>query len=458
MPNENSQPTCVEDLQNQIQLCMMQRQNMDAIFNAVADGIIAFDLQLRISNLNQAAQAMLGYSREEAVGESCLTLLPPTEDRDRFNAIFDSQQEVNESRVSIHNRNNRQLHLMMSTRVLRDDENVAKGLIAILRDVTELEALRSELQQQEYFFNLVGKNHRMQALYQLVQDLSDSDATVLVLGESGTGKELVATAIHGASQRCKNSFVKVNCSALSEGLLESELFGHVKGAFTGAIRDKIGRFEEASGGTLFLDEIGDLSPNVQVKLLRVLQEREIERVGSSETIKVDVRVIAATHQDLQQAIEDGQFREDLYYRLNVMPLELPALRQRKEDIPLLVNHFIDKYNARTRRNIQGIGHEGLELLMDYHWPGNVRELENAIEHAFIKCRGGTLLPSCLPTHLRSDDGTPNGQASMRPSSDKEYVQQVLEECQWNRSDAAERLGMHRSTLWRKMKEWDLIKR
>ena len=458
MPNKNSQPTCVEDLQNQIQLCMMQHQNMEAIFNAVADGIIAFDLQLRISNLNEAAQAMIGYSREEAVGETCLSLLPPTEDRDGFNAIFDSQREVNESRVSIHNRYNRQLHLIMSTRVLRDDENIEKGLVAILRDVTELETLRSELQQQEYFFNLVGKNHRMQALYQLVQDLSDSDATVLVLGESGTGKELVATAIHGASQRCKSSFVKVNCSALSEGLLESELFGHVKGAFTGAMRDKVGRFEEASGGTLFLDEIGDLSPNVQIKLLRVLQEREIERVGSSETIKVDVRVIAATHQDLQQAIEDGQFREDLYYRLNVMPLELPALRQRKEDIPLLVNHFIDKYNARTRRNIQGIEHDALALLMDYHWPGNVRELENAIEHAFIKCRGGTLLLSCLPSDLRSDDSTPNGQASMRPSSDKEYVQQVLEECQWNRSDAAERLGMHRSTLWRKMKEWDLIKR
>ena len=189
----------------------------------------------------------------------------------------------------------------------------------------------------------------------------------------------------------------------------------------------------------------------------VLQEREIERVGSSETIKVDVRVIAETHQDLPQAIKDGQFSEDLYYRLNVMPLELPALRQRKEDIPLLTNHFTDKYNARTRRNIQDIGHEALGPLMDYLWLGNVRELENAIEHAFIKCRGGTLLPSCLPTHLRSDDGTPNGQASMRPSSDKEYVQQVLEECQWNRSDAAERLGMHRSTLWRKMKEWGLIK-
>ena len=363
MPNKKTQPTSVEDLQNQIQLCMMQRQNMEA--------------------------------------------------------IFDSQREVNESRVSIHNRYNRQLHLIMSTRVLRDDENIEKGLVAILRDVTELETLRSELQQQEYFFNLVGKNHRMQALYQLVQDLSDSDATVLVLGESGTGKELVATAIHGASQRCKDSFVKVNCSALSEGLLESELFGHVKGAFTGAMRDKVGRFEEASGGTLFLDEIGDLSPNVQIKLLRVLQEREIERVSSSETIKVDVRVIAATHQDLQQAIEDGQFREDLYYRLNVMPLELPALRQRKEDIPLLVNHFIDKYNARTRRNIQGIEHDALALLMDYHWPGNVRELENAIEHAFIKCRGGTLLLSCLTTHPRSDDDTPNGQISMRPSSDKE---------------------------------------
>ena len=454
MSTDNTQ-TAVADLQNQIQRCMMQRQNMEAMFNAVADGIIAFDLQLRISNLNVAAQKIIGYAHREAVGQSCLDLLPPSNDRDAFCSIFDNLQEIDEVRVAIHDRNHRQLHLIMSTRLLRDIDDVEQGLVAIFRDVTELETLRGELQQQESFFDLVGKNYRMLELYGLVKDLADSDATVLIFGESGTGKELVANAIHNASLRQQGPFVKVNCSALSEGLLESELFGHIKGAFTGAIKDKVGRFEQACGGTIFLDEIGDLTPGVQVKLLRVLQEREIERVGCNETVKVDVRVITATHRNLQQAIHSGQFREDLYYRLNVMPLTLPSLRERKEDIPLLVEHFINKYNARTGRQIQGIEHEAMRLLMDYHWPGNVRELENAIEHAFIKCRGGMLLRECFPASLQEKPST--NILSAQPISDKAQIRQILEECQWNRSEAAVRLGMHRTTLWRKMKQWNLNK-
>jgi two-component system response regulator HydG len=288
----------------------------------------------------------------------------------------------------------------------------------------------------------------------LVDDLSDSDATVLVLGASGTGKELVAAAVHQSSHRSAGPFVKVNCSALSENLLESELFGHVRGAFTGAVRDKVGRFERAHGGTIFLDEIGDISPGVQLKLLRVLQEREIERVGSSETIAIDVRVIAATNRDLRALIAEGRFREDLFYRLHVMPIELPSLRERKEDIPLLVQHFIAIHNARTGRQIEAIDPAAMTLLLDHEWPGNVRELENAIEHAFIKCRGQVLLPECLPRHLHHERAT----AMPRPSStrpEREQVAEVLEQCHWNRSEAADKLGMHRTTLWRKMKEWGL---
>ncbi len=457
MTSAPDQSTSVANLQSQIQRCMMQRQNMESIFNAVADGIIAFDLQLRVSNLNEAAQAMIGYSREEAVGESCHDLLPPASDRESFGALLANRREVDEHHAAVKDRHGRSLHLLLTTRVLRDDMDEVKGLVAILRDVTELEALRGELQQRESFYDLIGKDHRMQEIYRLVQDLSDSDATVLILGASGTGKELIASAIHRSSLRRRGPFVKVNCSALSESLLESELFGHVKGAFTGALRDKVGRFEEADSGTLFLDEIGDLSLAVQVKLLRVLQEREIERVGSNDPRKVDVRIIAATHRNLLEGIAEGRFREDLYYRLNVMSVELPALRERIEDIPALTDHFIAKYNARTGRGIQGIERAALTLLMDYEWPGNVRELENAIEHAFIKCRGSLLQPDCLPTLLQQDREVcaPHMQSTTPPADERHYIKQVLDECRWNRTIAAERLGMHRTTLWRKIKEWNL---
>jgi transcriptional regulator with GAF, ATPase, and Fis domain len=367
--------------------------------------------------------------------------------------------------VTIQARDGHPRSLVVSTRVLRDGAGAELGVVAILRDVTELESLRGRLRGHPGFEGLVGRSRAMQAVYQLIEDLADSDATVLILGESGTGKERIAEAIHRHSRRRDGPFVKVNCSALSEGLLESELFGHVKGAFTGAVRDAVGRFEQAAGGSIFLDEIGDLTPHVQVKLLRVLQERQIERVGSGVTIRVDTRVIAATHRDLHRAMREGQFRQDLFYRLNVMPIEVPPLRSRREDIPLLVARFIERFAQQTGRPVRGIDDAALGRLMDHDWPGNVRELENAIEHAFVRCRGELLLAECLPSLSPGGGPLPRSEsvlagrvlspASEAGSVDRAQVLKVLEECRWNRAGAAARLGMHRTTLWRRLREWGI---
>jgi len=462
-----------QHLQEQIQSCMVQRQNLEAIFDSVADGIIAVDVKGRVMNLNRAAGDITGYERVEAVGSSCADVLGLAPGNPLC-PVFENRQQVDERTASLTDRRGRDRHVIVSTRVLRDEAGVEHGMVAILRDVTELESMRDELRGRDQLHGLVGSSHPMRQIYQLVEDLSDSDATVLILGESGTGKELVAAAIHHCSHRRQGPFVKVNCSALSEGLLESELFGHVRGAFTGAIRDKVGRFEQASEGTIFLDEIGDLTTNVQTKLLRVLQEREIERVGSGETLVVDCRIIAATHRDLPHEIAAGRFRDDLYYRLNVMPIELPPLRQRTEDIPRIVAHFIDKQRAATGRPIHRIDSEALGQLMDYPWPGNIRELENAIAHAFIKCRGEAIRGDCLPGFVtagsgpgvgRRPDRDPSaGEAAAGPGpgprdpgegDEKARIVEALRASQWRRTDAARRLGIHRTTLWRKMREWGL---
>jgi transcriptional regulator with PAS, ATPase and Fis domain len=308
----------------------------------------------------------------------------------------------------------------------------------------------------------------MQEIYTLIEDIADSDATVLIQGESGTGKELVAQAIHYQASRSNKPFVKVNCSALAETLLETELFGHVKGAFTGAIRDKIGRFELAQGGTIFLDEIGDISPAIQVKLLRVLQEKEIERVGSTKSIKVDVRVITATNKDLKKLMQQNKFREDLFYRLYVIPIHLSPLRERKEDIPLLVEHFIGQFKNQTGKNIESFSEDALKLLLDYSWPGNVRELENAIEHAFVKCRTHLILPEHLPQEVlgakvespiwrrnrfQEIPGAKKGSAvRKRRRLTYDQLYRALKESQGNKTLAAKQLGIGRTTLWRKLKK------
>jgi len=444
------------NLEDQMALCISQRRNLEAIFNCLTDGIVAIDSRMLVVNMNRAAEEIIGRPREEVVGAFCGTVFHEADGRRRLAAAVQKGRMLESQEVRFLRADGEIRALQVTTQKLQDEAGRSQGVMAIFRDMTELKRLRSALQGQARFERLVGKNHRMREIYQLVEDIGGSDATVLILGESGTGKELVAEAIHKRSSRGEGPFVKVNCSALSEGLLESELFGHVKGAFTGAIRDKVGRFELAGGGAIFLDEIGDISPTVQVKLLRVLQDREFERVGSTETLKANVRVIAATHQNLKQRMAERTFREDLYYRLYVVPIELPPLRARKEDIPLLLAHFVGKFGLLTGKPITGVSPEAIALLMDYDWPGNIRELENAIEHAFVKCHGKTIVVNDLPLGLVREAQGPGEPEAAEETSEKERLLAVLEQTGWNRSRASRMLGMHRTTVWRKMKEYGIV--
>ena len=298
----------------------------------------------------------------------------------------------------------------------------------------------------------------MQNIYRLIEDIAPTDATVLIQGESGTGKELVARAIHGRSPRRGQPFIVINCSAYPATLLESELFGHVKGAFTGAIRQKIGRFEQANGGTVFLDEIGEIAPSAQIKLLRVLQSQKFERVGGEETLKVNVRILAATNKDLLKEVTDGSFREDLFYRLNVIPIQLPPLRTRRNDIPLLARYFLHRFAAEQHKKIQDFSSEAMRRLLDYPWPGNVRELENSIEHTAVLAKRSTVEILDLPSVIR--DAAP-ALASESPGTivenEKKLLQEVLEECDWNKKKAALQLGISRSTLYEKLKKYQIMK-
>jgi DNA-binding NtrC family response regulator len=320
------------------------------------------------------------------------------------------------------------------------------------------EHLRRQVQTRYSLPGIIARSPEMQRVLALVARVAPSDATVLIQGESGTGKELIAKAIHQASPRASHPFVAVNCAALPEPLLESEIFGHVKGAFTGAVAAKRGLLEEAQGGTFFLDEIGEMPPSLQVKLLRALQEREIRRVGATQPIVLNVRIVAATNRDLGQAIRDGRFREDLYYRLNVVPVVLPPLRERREDIPVLAEHFLSRASERHGRTLR-LAPAATARLLSYAWPGNVRELENAIERASILANGELVGPEDLPPHIASGAGL--GPAPTLPAQqnlaevEKAHILQTLERCGWNHSRAAEALGIGRTTLWRKLKEYGL---
>ncbi len=348
---------------------------------------------------------------------------------------------------------------------LRDLEGRITGAIETVQDVTERklaeDALRhevadleQELKGRHKFQSMIGQSRPMQSLYGMLDSLGDTDSTVLITGESGTGKELVAKALHYTGLRSSRTMVSLNCSALSENLLESELFGHVKGAFTGAYKDKMGRFQLAQGGTIFLDEIGDISPRIQLKLLRVLQEREFERVGDSRPLKSDVRILAATNRDLRELVRLGEFREDLYYRLKVVEIELPPLRERLEDIPLLVGHFLDYFNQRLGKQVRGVSDEVLGVFMAYAWPGNVRELEHAMEHAFILCHSHLIIMEHLPQELR--DAVPRPIVKRKcGSQEADDVLAALKEAGWNKSKAARRLGVSRPTLYQLMKRYKI---
>jgi len=342
---------------------------------------------------------------------------------------------------------------------LNEVQMIAERALERERLIDEHRYLKEQMKLRHNFDNVIGANPQIQQAYVLGAQVADSNASVLVLGETGTGKEYLARAIHYQSPRANGPFLKVSCVALPETLLESELFGHEKGAFTNAVARRIGRFESADGGTLFLDEVGDMTQPTQLKLLRVLQEKQFERVGGSETISVDVRIIAATNRDVKQAIADGHFREDLYYRLNVITIGLPPLRERKEDISELVNHFIRKYSRETGRDIEGISPDAMSMLQSHTWPGNIRELENCIHRAVILCRGKRILPQ----HIQLGDGIAPTSAPQTASDgskslaevERDHIESTLKECGWNQTRTASVLGIDRKTLRNKIREYQL---
>ncbi|OEU82040.1 MAG: sigma-54-dependent Fis family transcriptional regulator, partial [Desulfobacterales bacterium S5133MH4] len=345
----------------------------------------------------------------------------------------------------------------ITTSPLLSRRGVFSGAVMVVRDETHLVSLERDLRKRRQFHGIIGKSEEMQKLYSLIEDLCNVQTTVLVTGESGTGKELVADALHYGGVRSNRPLVKVNCSALSENLLESELFGHVKGAFTGAVQDKVGRFQRADGGTIFLDEIGDISPSIQLRLLRVIAEKEFERVGDSTSIKVDVRIVAATNQDLRKKARRGEYREDLYYRLRVVEVALPPLRERREDLPLLVDHFIENFNKQFTKKIVAVSADVMKLFMNYPWPGNVREIEHSLEHAFVLCRQSIIGVNDLPPEFKDIAETKTSFLANEMEDDTQAILQALEKTDWNKAKAARLLGISRQTLYRKIEMYNLLK-
>ncbi len=444
-----------------------------SVVDTMAEGLFIVDTSGVVVFINPAAERITGYRREEVLGRSCTVFESETcqacqgQDGALACGLF-QYGRVTDRRCMVKRKDGRDVHLLKNAVVLHDAHGQVIGGVETLSDISEvvdkerqINGLRRELNRSYGFEGLLGESKAMAEVFDLLDSAAQSQAPVVILGQSGTGKELAAAAIHRRSPRKDGPFIKVNCAALNPALLESELFGHEKGAFTGAERLRKGRFEAAHGGSLFLDEIGDLPPAVQVKLLRVLQEGEIERVGSQEPIKVDVRIISATNQDLAGLMAQGKFRQDLYYRINVIPVRLPPLRQRLEDITLLVQAFSQRLSLRSGRPISGFSRAALERLMAYAWPGNVRELINAVEYAFVTCRQGEIQPQHLPpTVLGLDQADGSAASGHHPhrASDEQMRQQVLEALEasgGHKAKAAELMGVSRVTFWKRLKRLGL---
>jgi len=429
-----------------------------AILESISDGVFTVDKQWRITWFNAAAERITGIPRDEAVGRLCHEVFRSSlcETQCALRETLQSGKPVVQRAGFIVNAEGRRIPVTVTTSVLRDRNGLVQGGAETFRDLSELDGLRSELENRFRMGDMIGRSNAMRKVMEVLPAVADAAATVLILGETGSGKEVAARAIHDLGPRRNGPFVALNCAALPDTLLEAELFGYRAGAFTGAVKDRPGKVASAEGGTLFLDEIGDLSAAVQVKLLRLLQDRTYEPLGEHRTRKADVRVIAATHRDLEKAVEEGRFRSDLYYRIHVVPLQIPPLRERREDIPLLAEWFVRRFNHVQGRHIQGLHPDALVLLTGYHWPGNVRELENAIERAFVLCRQGLIMPEHLPNEIhpreRVDTEPGGSMAHTRRSVEAAAIRACLEKYEWNRGEAARELGVHRATLYRKMRE------
>ena len=435
------------------------------LFESIPCGVLIVDRDRRVQVVNNVMERTFGMSAAEAIDKRggevlrCVNAFKSPKGCGFADECQTCQvrktalealagRQIHRNRAKIQLMTNGEVHDLVLLVSAAPVEHEGEGLaIIILEDITELNTLCRRLKTEQSFAGIIGRNVRMQELFETIREVAEVNVPVLIQGESGTGKELVAAAIHNEGPRANKPFVPVNCGALPEGLLESELFGHVKGSFTGALRDKKGRFELAHGGTLFLDEIVDLPKVVQVKLLRVLQKGAFERVGDEKTIYVDVRIISAANRNLKHEVERGSFRDDLYYRINVVPIHLPPLRERKNDIPLLINHFFDRIAKNENRNLPGITDEAISLMIDYQWPGNVRELENAIQFAIVKCKGTEIFPDDLPLELRNYKGTVSKRGPSR-KLDIDAIKEALKKTGGNKSKAARLLGVGRATLYR----------
>lgn len=435
------------------------------VVDTMMDGVVVVDHTGRIQSVNKALERMMGYSASELVDRECTILDCDTcyslteQGKTKKQCYLLQKGSVLRHRCRLTRKDGHPVYVLKNGAALTDNQGQIVGGVETFTDITDLVAkeqtikeLKELLSPDEGFQGIIGRNPLMLAVYDLIRNAATSDAPIIIYGESGTGKELVANAIHQVGKRHKGPFVKVNCAALNESLLESELFGHVKGAFTGADRDRRGRFESAHRGDLFLDEIGDIPLSTQVKLLRVLQEKEIERVGDHTPIPIDVRIIAATHRELERMCREGAFREDLYYRLNVIPIHIPPLRQRQDDIPLLVDHFIRTIHLRTEKPIHGVTEEAMQLLVNYRWPGNIRELVNVIEYAFVVCHDEFIAPRHLPALPNDRPGTPNRRTAATDSATREKLVRLLQQTGGNRQEAAQILGVSRVTLWKLLKK------
>ncbi|MCP4256410.1 MAG: PAS domain-containing protein [Planctomycetes bacterium] len=438
----------------------MENREQNVILDSITEGIFTVDRDLRIISFNRAAEDITGISREQATGNFCTGILRADlcETNCALRKTMDTGEPVINKVVHIVDADGNQKTISISTALLKDKSGNIIGGVETFRDMSLVEQLRKEISQSYSCEDILSRNHQMQNLFALLANIAESNTTVLIVGESGTGKELFARAIHNISGRKDKPFIAVNCGALPDTLLESELFGYKAGAFTDAKKDKPGRFALAEGGTLFLDEIGDISTALQVRLLRVLQEKVYEPLGSVSSVKADVRIITATNKNLDKLITTDKFREDLYYRINVVKLTIPPLRDRKEDIPLLIDHFIGRFNHLYNKNISGVTDQVLATLLEHDYRGNVRELENIIEHCFVLCQGEIIEQKHLPTSFKTNEEADYNdikKAVTLKEMEKIFIINALKQNNGNRTAAAKQLCIHKSTLFRKLKSLDI---